>query len=50
MQHLMEASGCYRFLAHNAESLLSRLWLEPAYRADGYPMYRGFRLAGPAKT
>jgi len=50
MQHLMEASGCYRFLAHSAEPMLSRLWMDPAYRADGYPMYRSFRLSDQAKT
>jgi len=47
MQHLMEQTGCYRFLAHSVESLLSRTWLQPAYRADGYPMYREFKLSGP---
>jgi len=50
MQHLMEQSGCYRFLAHSVESLLSRTWFEPAYRADGYPMYRDFKLSGPGKV
>jgi peptide/nickel transport system substrate-binding protein len=45
MQHLMEASGCYRFLAHDVEAMLSRRWLTPAYRADGYPTYRDFSLA-----
>ena len=47
MQHLMEASGCYRFLAHDVESMLSRTTIEPAYRADGYTMYRDFRRAKP---
>ena len=47
MQHLMEQTGCYRFLAHSVESLLSRTWLQPAYRADGFPMYREFKLSGP---
>lgn len=46
MQHLMEASGCYRFLAHDVESVLTRNWIQPALRADGYPMYRDFRLSG----
>ena len=45
MQHLMEASGCYRFLAHSVEAMMTREWLEPAYRADGYPMYRSFDTA-----
>ena len=50
MQHLMEASGCYRFLAHSVEAMLSRDWLAPAYRADGYPMYRSFGLSGRTET
>jgi peptide/nickel transport system substrate-binding protein len=50
MQHLMEDSGCYRFLAHGVEAMLSRLHLVPAYRADGYPMFRDFGLAGPQKV
>jgi peptide/nickel transport system substrate-binding protein len=45
MQHLMEASGCYRFLTHSVEAILTRLWLEPAFRADGYPMYPNFGIA-----
>ena len=48
MQHLMEASGCYRFLAHGVEALVSRTWLTPAYRGDGYPRYRYFALADKA--
>ncbi|HEY5775613.1 MAG TPA: ABC transporter substrate-binding protein [Xanthomonadales bacterium] len=50
MQHLMEDSGCYRFLAHGVEAMLSRLWMQPAYRADGFPIYRDFTLSGPDKT
>ena len=46
MQHLMEASGCYRFLAHSVEAMLTREWLEPGFRADGYPMYRYFGVSG----
>jgi peptide/nickel transport system substrate-binding protein len=45
MQHLMEASGCYRFLAHSVEAMMTREWLKPAFRADGYPMYRSFDTA-----
>jgi peptide/nickel transport system substrate-binding protein len=44
MQHLMEASGCYRFLAHDPEPYLSRTWLVPATNAGGHPMLRSFRL------
>lgn len=43
MQHLMEDSGCYRFLAHGVEALLSRQSITPGYRADGFPIYREFR-------
>jgi len=50
MQHLMEDSGCYRFLAHGVEAMLSRLWLKPAYRADGFPIYRDFTLSDPDGT
>jgi peptide/nickel transport system substrate-binding protein len=50
MQHLMEASGCYRFLAHSVEAMMTREWLEPAFRADGYPMYRQFGVANQAKS
>lgn len=45
MQQLMEASGCYRFITHGVEPLLYRDHLEPAFRADGYPLYPRFRLA-----
>ncbi|MCK7592285.1 ABC transporter substrate-binding protein [Pseudomarimonas salicorniae] len=47
MQHLMEDSGCYRFLAHGVEAMLSRRTIQPAYRADGYPLYRSFRRLDP---
>ena len=49
MQDLMEQSGCYRFLTHSVESMLSRTWLQPAYRADGYPIYPEFKLSGPGQ-
>lgn len=42
MQHLMEASGCYRFLAHDPEPQLSRSWLSPASNAAGDLMLRSF--------
>ncbi len=42
MQHLMEASGAYRFISHGVQASLYRNWLEPAFRADGYPVYRKF--------
>jgi len=50
MQHLMEASGCYRFLTHGVESLLYRDHIEPALRADGYPLYARFRRAPVRKA
>ena len=49
-QQLMEESGCYRLLAHSVEAMLSRLHITPAYRADGYPMYRSFDLSSHPKT
>jgi peptide/nickel transport system substrate-binding protein len=50
MQHLMEASGCYRFLTHGLEPVLYRDHIDPAFRADGYPMYARFRLARDARV
>jgi peptide/nickel transport system substrate-binding protein len=50
MQYLMEDSGCYRFLAHSVEAMLSRLHIAPAYRADGYALYRDFDLSGRRKA
>jgi peptide/nickel transport system substrate-binding protein len=50
MQHLMEASGCYRFLTHGLEPVLYRDHIDPAFRADGYPMYAQFRLNGDGKA
>ena len=50
MQHLMEASGCYRFLAHSVEAMMTREWLKPAFRGDGYPMYRNFGIADQKKS
>ena len=50
MQHLMEASGCYRFLTHGLEPLLYRDHIDPVFRADGYPMYARFRLARDARV
>jgi peptide/nickel transport system substrate-binding protein len=50
MQHLMEDSGCYRFLTHSVEATMTRQWLEPAFRADGYVMYRHFGVSGRAES
>jgi peptide/nickel transport system substrate-binding protein len=50
MQHLMEASGCYRFLTHSVEAMMTRQWLDPAFRADGYPMYRGFGVSDQVES
>jgi len=49
MQHLMEASGCYRFLAHDVGAMLSRDWIVPASTAGGSPVLRGFKR-GSAST
>jgi peptide/nickel transport system substrate-binding protein len=50
MQHLMEASGCYRFLTHGLEPVLYRDHIDPVFRADGYPMYAQFRLKHDGKV
>ena len=50
MQHLMEASGCYRFLTHGLEPVLYRDHIDPVFRADGYPIYAQFRLKHDGKV
>ena len=50
MQHLMEASGCYRFLTHGLEPVMYRTHLQPAFRGDGYLMYDRFRRARNGET
>jgi len=48
MQDLMEASGCYRFLTNGIMPNIVRNSIEPAFRPDGYPLYRHFRPANGA--
>jgi peptide/nickel transport system substrate-binding protein len=43
MQDLMEESGCYRFITNGVMPNIIRNSIEPAFRPDGYPLYRKFR-------
>lgn len=43
MQDLMEDSGAYRFLTHEAEPLVYRNSIVPGLRPDGRPLYRHFK-------
>jgi peptide/nickel transport system substrate-binding protein len=43
MQDLMEESGAYRFITHEAAPLLYRSSIKPAMRPDGIPLYRLFQ-------
>ena len=45
MQDLMEESGAYRFLTHEATPVLYRDSVAPALRPDGLPLLRYFRRA-----
>jgi peptide/nickel transport system substrate-binding protein len=48
MQHLMEESGCYRFVTNSVMPQIFRNSIEPAFRPDGYVRLRDFRLSpGP---
>jgi peptide/nickel transport system substrate-binding protein len=42
MQDLMEESGAYRFLTHEATPVIYRDTIKPAFRPDGLPLLRGF--------
>ena len=44
MQEIMEASGDFLFISHEAYTVLSRDTMEPAYLPDGRPVFAGFRL------
>jgi peptide/nickel transport system substrate-binding protein len=48
MQDLMEESGCYRFITNGVMPQIIRNRIKPAFRPDGYPILRGFRLLKPA--
>ncbi len=43
MQTLMEESGAYRFITHEANPVLSRTSIKPALRPDGMPLFRYFQ-------
>ncbi|MGF1525470.1 MAG: ABC transporter substrate-binding protein [Candidatus Competibacterales bacterium] len=45
MQDLMEQSGAYRFLTHEANPVIYRNTIQPALRPDGLPLYRYFKPA-----
>ena len=47
MQTLMEDSGAYRFITHEATPVIHRNTVVPALRPDGEPLYRLFK---PAKS
>ncbi len=45
MQDIMEASGAYRFLTHEAAPVIYRNTIKPALRPDGLPLLRYFTTA-----
>ena len=45
MQDIMEESGAYRFLTHEASPVLYRDTIMPALRPDGLPVLRYFKVA-----
>jgi len=45
MQTMMEESGAYRFLTHEATPVIYRNTIEPALRPDGIPLLRYFEKA-----
>lgn len=45
MQDIMEATGAYRFITHEASPVMYRDTIVPALRPDGLPIYRHFRKA-----
>jgi peptide/nickel transport system substrate-binding protein len=47
MQDVMEESGCYRWVTNGVMPYLVRNSHKPAFRPDGYPLLRGFRLKDP---
>jgi peptide/nickel transport system substrate-binding protein len=44
MQEIMEASGDFLFISHEAYTVLSRDTMEAAYLPDGRPVFAAFRL------
>ncbi len=45
MQDLMEESGAYRFITHEATPVIYRNTIKPAFRPDGLPLLRSFESA-----
>jgi peptide/nickel transport system substrate-binding protein len=45
MQDMMEETGAYRFLTHEASPVMYRDTIKPALRPDGLPLYRYFANA-----
>lgn len=45
MQDMMEESGAYRFITHEAAPVIYRDSIKPALRPDGLPLYRDFEPA-----
>ena len=45
MQDMMEESGAYRFITHEATPVIYRNTLKPAFRPDGLPLIRYFEAA-----
>jgi peptide/nickel transport system substrate-binding protein len=45
MQDLLEESGAYRFLTHEATPIMYRNTVVPALRPDGVPLMRHFKKA-----
>ena len=43
MQDIMEESGAYRFITHEANPVLSRTTIKPSLRPDGMPLLRYFK-------
>ncbi len=45
LQDLMEESGAYRFITHEATPVVFRNTIKPAFRPDGLPLLRFFKAA-----
>ena len=45
MQDIMEESGAYRFLTHEATPVIFNNSIKPAFRPDGLPLFRYFTSA-----
>ncbi len=45
MQEIMEESGAYRFITHEATPVIYNTMIKPAFRPDGLPLLRSFSPA-----